>query len=698
MNATFGTVSIALGMGAALLGVVTVGWGLARRERVFVRLARPYAAIMLGAIVLAFIAMERALITRDFTVLYVAKHGSTRTPALFNFAALWSSVEGSLLLWTLLLAGVTAAVGMSFRQLRRPRQPRGAELLLGDAEGELATYGWVMLTLFVICLFFFALMIGPANPFRTFVPPAGYDGPGPNPLLQNHILVAFHPPLLYLGYVGFAVPFAFAVASLVTGRAGSATNSAWFGGLRRWTLFSWICLTLGIILGGWWSYEVLGWGGYWAWDPVENASLLPWLTATAFLHSAMAQERREMFRVWNLVLVCATFALTILATFLTRSGVLDSVHAFGDSTLGPLLLGFFGVIVAVCLGLIGWRADLLRFGGRAGSVDRVRSVTSREGALLAGNLVFAAFASVVFLGTVFPLVTEALTGDRSSVGAPYFDRMAAPLAFAILALMGIGPLLAWRGTGRMTIRHRAMWPAWAGTGAVVVAVLVGARGLVPLVAFGLAAMAGAVALRQLALRFHRLGLSAFLGRQGGGMIVHVGVVILAFGFVASSAYTQQIEVDIREGESVSVAGHTVRFKHREFVQHPERREGKAVFDVDGEEYAPSLSEYPFGSQVIGTPSVRVSPVDDVYLALVRPPEEGERTLRLRILVRPLVVWLWIGGIVMAFGTLLAIAPGLRGRGSPRLSDERRPEPYRAEADPESEPARESAPALEEVRT
>ena len=269
--------------------------------------------------------------------------------------------------------------------------------------------------MFVVMAFFALLSFGPADPFANAVPVA--DGPGPNPLLQNHVLVLFHPPILYLGYVGFTVPFAFAIAALVTGRVGEG----WLMETRRWALFAWAFLTIGILLGGWWSYEVLGWSGVWAWDPVENASFLPWLTGTAYIHSVLVQERRGMLRVWNLSLLVATFALTILGTFLTRSGVLSSVHAFGDGPVGAYLLAFFGLVVAVSLALIAWRGDRLR---SPGAID---SPLSREGAFLANNVLFTVFAFVVLLGTVFPLLVEALQDRRTVVGAPYFDRLSTPI-------------------------------------------------------------------------------------------------------------------------------------------------------------------------------------------------------------------------------------------------------------------------------
>ena len=329
MNRAFGLAGVVVALVGALAGIITIITGLQGGDRRRLRDARGWAAVVaLGALV-AFAAMERALITRDFTVEYVAEHGSSSTPPLFNFATLWSALEGSILLWVLILSGYLFAVAHRFR--KRLEDPLVA---------------WALLTIFAVSAFFSVMLLTAANPFGQFSPPPGFDGPGPNPLLQNHVLVAFHPPMLYLGYVGFVVPFAFAVGSLASGRLGEG----WLMETRRWTLFAWGFLTAGIVLGGWWSYEVLGWGGYWGWDPVENASLLPWLTGTAYVHSVMVQERHGMLRVWNISLLCATFSLTILGTFLTRSGVVQSVHAFASGAVGPMLLGLFAVVVAVSLG------------------------------------------------------------------------------------------------------------------------------------------------------------------------------------------------------------------------------------------------------------------------------------------------------------------------------------------------------------
>jgi cytochrome c-type biogenesis protein CcmF len=458
--------------------------------------------------------------------------------------------------------------------------------------------------------------------------------------------------MLYLGYVGFTVPFAFAVASLVTGRVGEG----WLVETRRWTLFAWGFLTIGIVLGAWWSYEVLGWGGYWAWDPVENASFLPWLTGTAFIHSVMVQERRGMLRVWNLSLLVATFSLTILGTFLTRSGVLDSVHAFTESAVGPLILGFFGLTVAVGVGLIGWRGDQLR---SPGTMD---SAVSREGAFLANNVLFAAFAFVVLLGTVFPLLAEALNGDRLSVGRPYFDQMTRPIGFTLLFLMAIAPALPWRKASGSLLRDRLQWPLTAAVSVVVLCVAFGRTGLAPLLAFALAAFAGAAAVRQLVLSARRQGVRGLLGRANGGMVVHVGVVVIAVAFAASSSYGHRKEFRLAEGESASLAGHRVTYLGSHSERHANRTSVVAEVRVDGDRvFRPALNKFPFATQAIGTPSVRTTGIDDVYLTLVSPARDEGGPVVIGVVVQPLVMWLWVGGGIMAVGTLMAAVPGRRRR-------------------------------------
>jgi cytochrome c-type biogenesis protein CcmF len=637
VNVTIGAAACALGLAASLLGIITLTIGLVRNRPDLLRLGRSYTWVLLGAAVVAFAIMERALITRDFTVAFVADNGSSRTPALFNFATLWSALEGSILLWVLILTGYLAAIVVKFR--KRIDDP---------------LFGWSLLAMFVVCAFFFLLLVGPANPFQSFDPPAGYDGPGPNPLLQNHVLMAVHPPILYLGYVGFTVPFAFAIGALATGRVGEG----WLVETRRWTLFAWGFLSTGILLGAWWAHEVLGWGGYWGWDPVENASLLPWLTGTAFLHSVMVQERRGMLRVWNLSLVCATFALTILGTFLTRSGVVTSVHAFSNSDIGPLLLGFFGLVVAVTVGLIGWRGDRLRAPGR------LDSPLSREAAFLANNLLFAAFAFVVLLGTVFPLIVEAVNDDRISVGRPYFEAMTMPIGMVLLFLMAIAPVLPWRKASGELLSQRLLWPAVIGVLAMAFALVVGGRGFSPMLAFGLGGFAAGSAGRQIVLATRRQGWRGFIGRTNGGMIVHLGVILVAVALVCSTAYSRGREFVLTKGVPVTYEGHTFEFV--DVLSETDDRTTKigAGVRVDGGQvYEPAFTLYLAQGMSVPTPSVRTGLTEDLYLTLTgtNPPKLGDTEARVKVEVKPLVLWLWIGGGMMAAGTVLAAFPGRRRR-------------------------------------
>ena len=366
-------------------------------------------------------------------------------------------------------------------------------------------------------------MVGPANPFVTA--PGATQGLGPNSLLQDNPLVAIHPPLLYVGFVVFTVPFAFAIGMLATGRVGDR----WQIECRRWTLVAFTFLSVGIVLGAWWSYQVLGWGGFWGWDPVENAALLPWLCGTAYLHSALVQERRGLMRVWNLSLSIATFALTILGTFLTRSGVITSVHAFSESDLGPLLIGFFFAVVIVGFGLIAWRGDRLR---SPGGID---APLGREGAFLLNNVLFVGFAFVVLLGTLYPLLYEAVTQQQVTVGAPFFNTVAIPVGLTLLFLMAVAPVLSWRKINGAVLWQRLAIPVWIGVGTVVLCVAFGLRGVGTLIGFGLGAMAAATAARALVLSVraaharHVGWWRGLVGRANGGMIVHLGVVVLAVG-------------------------------------------------------------------------------------------------------------------------------------------------------------------------
>ena len=636
MTALIGSLGVAVGLAGAIGGVATLVLALVRHENHRHRQALVWVAVMVTGGVVATIAMEVGLLSDNFSLEYVAENSTLDTPAIYKVATLWGALEGSLLLWALMLCGYVGAVAITFRA-------RIADRLVAFS----------LLAMLIVCVFFFGLLAFSADPFTTLsVAPA--DGNGLNPLLRNHPLMAIHPLFLYLGYVGFTVPFGFAVGALVTGRLGEG----WLVATRAWTMIAWGGLSIGIILGAWWSYEVLGWGGYWSWDPVENASFLPWLTGTAFVHSVIVQERRGMLRVWNLSLLLATFALTIFGTFLTRSGVIASVHNFAESSIGPLLLGFFTVIVVVSVGLVGWRGDRLR---SPGSID---SPISREGAFLANNFLFAAFGFIVLLGTIFPLAVEAVNGDEIGVGRPYFDRMLMPVGIALLFLMGVAPMLTWRSTSGRVAQERMLGPAATGALAMALAALSGATGLWEMVGFGLGGFTIGAAVRHLFLAARSQGWRGLTGRSGGGMIAHIGVGLIAFGFIASTAYAEQGEFVLAPGDRASVAGQEVRFIRLTDRMDGPNRVVSAEIEIEGRGvFAPAVTRFPTFGTPISTPSVSSGIVNDVYLVLTTLPAEGETDVAIRVLINPLVIWIWAGGGLLALGTLLALVPQRRRRDS-----------------------------------
>jgi cytochrome c-type biogenesis protein CcmF len=668
VNGTLGHTGVLLGFAAALVGIAVLLVGLVRRRPGSLRAGRLYAPLILLGGIIAVVAMQRALITHDFSLTYVAANNSRATPLLYSITGMWSALAGSILLWGIVLGIYVTAMVWRFRS---------------RADDQLVA--WATLVMYVVCAFFFGLMLGPADPFSHVVGAVPPDGLGPNVLLQDNPLVLFHPPMLYLGLVGFTVPFAFAVASLVTGRV----DEDWQGETRRWTLFAWTFLTIGIVLGAWWSYQVLGWGGFWAWDPVENASLMPWLVGTAYLHSVMVQQRRGLLRVWNLSLVIATFSLTILGTFLTRSGVIQSVHAFSTSSIGPLLLGFFGLVLAVGVGLIAWRGDRLR---SPGGID---SAMSREGAFLANNLLFVLFAFVVLLGTVFPLLYEAVNnGAQVAVGAPYFNRLIIPLGLGLLFLMAVAPALPWRKSSAEVMRGRLAVPAAIGVLVVVGCVIGGITGIEPLLAFGLGAFAAASAGRALVLSVRGAWRSArgtgaspsratlaawrgFVGRANGGMVVHIGVVLIAVGLTAATAFGHRGTVVLARGETGTFAGHRVEFVGTRVVRTPSHVSQQALLRVDGGAvFTPAISQFGTGTQAVGTPAIDSSVASDVYLTINSIPEKGG-PWTFGVVVQPMVMWLWIGGFLIVAGSVLSAVPGRR----------RRP------TDPVSSPAGRAAPPV-----
>jgi len=643
-----GTFALLLGLVLAVYGAVASAIGVRRERPLLVESARTTAFSLLAVVTAANGAMLAAILSNDFSIKYVAENSSRATPTFFKVLSLWSADEGSLLLWNLVLAGYIAAVAFRFRR-RKPE-----------------TFPWAMAVMYAVSAFYLILVLGPTRPFATLAS-VPVDGRGPLPLLQNHPLMAAHPPFLYLGFIGFTVPFAFAMGALITGRL----SDQWIRITRRWTLAAWFFLTVGLLLGALWSYGVLGWGGYWAWDPVENVALLPWLMATAFLHSVVIQERRGMLKVWNLSLIVGAFALTSFGTFLTRGSILSSVHAFAQSLVGPLYLGFLVVVLIVGFGGIATQAWRLR------SEGRLDSPLSRESAFLGNNILLLALTFVVLLGTIFPLVVEALTDRQSTVGGPYFRQTTVPLFLLLMFLMGVGPLLPWRAATPEQARRRLIVPATAGAATMVMLTILGMRNLAAVAGFGMAAfvlVANGGEVGRGINSFARATRRGFLQavpqavsrnrRMYGGYVVHLGLAVAVVAIIASTSFARQVEVTLARGQRTSFVGYVLQYQGQRVLRQPQRevlvaevvvsRGGRSLGRVN-----PSLNLYPGASEPIGTPSIHYGVLKDLYSSVIGFDGDAGERATFRFFLNPGVMWLWVGGAIMAMGGLLAAWPGRR---------------------------------------
>jgi cytochrome c-type biogenesis protein CcmF len=595
-----------------------------------------------GLLTVAVVVLLHALVTHDFRVAYVVRNSSLATPLPYRISALWGAQAGSLLFWSWLLAGVGCAA------LRRQR--REHPQLAAWANAVLATV-----------LGFFVFLVVMEQPFRT-LPFAPADGRGLMPLLEDPGMVS-HPPLLYLGFVGLSVPYSFAMAALLTGKL----DAGWITATRTWTVLSWLSLGAGLVVGGWWAYRTLGWGGYWGWDPVENAALVPWLVSTAYLHSAVVQERRGAFAAWNLALVVLAFSTAMLGTFLTRTGLVVSVHSFARSEIAPFFLAFVGVLLAASLGLLLWRWEDLR-----GSPP-VDDLLSREGAFLFNNVLFLGFAGGVLVGTLYPLGVQATGGGQVFVGPPYFQALAAPVGVALLGLMGVAVLLPWRRAGPRTLA-RFRYPLFF---ALLVAVAAGVSLRRPGVVAALAAVAFALGATlhafhgagQAGVRtgwgyLHGLG-EALRGqrRRYGGYVVHLGILVMAVGIVGSHAYVREREVTLRPGQSFSLGRYV--FVHRGLEQSATALAEVTRAQVELHEpgrvsfLQPVRMFYPRWGQVVSRPAIRSTLRDDVYLVLWSFERDGSATFR--AWVNPLVRWVWVGALVSGLGAVLTVWPQRKRR-------------------------------------
>jgi cytochrome c-type biogenesis protein CcmF len=645
MIAELGAGALAVALGLAVYGCAAAAIG-ARSGRPGIVESAQHAALAIFAIVTAcLLLLVYAFLTFDFSVRYVASNTNLGTPFYYRITAVWGALEGSIVLWAWMLSIYTLVVILRHRTSARELYPWALSVMLG------------------VLAFFLLVMTVPAPVFQRLspVPP---DGRGLNPLLEDSGMIT-HPVALYLGFTGFTVPFAFAIAALAAGRI----SDFWITTTRRWTITAWYFLSLGLLIGGWWSYHVLGWGGYWAWDPVENAAFMPWLTATAFLHSVMIQERRRMLRLWNLALVILTFSLTLFGTFLTRSGVIASVHAFTQGSIGVFFLSFLALVVLLSLGLLAWRWDAL---GAQGELD---SVISRESAFLLNNVLLVAATFTVFFGTVFPLLSEAVRGVKVSVGAPFFNQVNVPLFLSLIFLMGVGPLIAWRRASLDNLRRNFLWPVVVGLIAAAVFRLLGVRSAVAVLSLTLTvfvAVTIAVDLTRATRARLRTGeaLPRALGglllrhnRRYGGFVVHFGILVVALGVTGSQAWSVQTETTLRRGESADLAGYRVRFDGLAGTEESNHYKVTGVFTVaDGRAAGavlhPAKKFYPQEQSPIAYVDYRLGLREDLYLVLGDFARDGSQAT-VKMQVNRLVSWIWIGGLILTLGTVLALVPERR---------------------------------------
>jgi cytochrome c-type biogenesis protein CcmF len=600
-------------------------------------------------VTLASAILVYLLLARDFQVQYVYEHVSTYQPTIYTLSAFWAGQEGSLLLWLWLLTIFSVLIA---------RREEGWNQ-------ELKPYALAVLAL---CQAFFALLLVLfSNPFAT-LPARPAEGFGLNPLLENFWMI-IHPPVVFIGYAAYTVPFAFAIAALVTGKLGKG----WIRGIRRWNLFAWLFLGLGIIMGAWWSYLELGWGGYWGWDPVENSSLIPWLVGTAFLHSAMTQERRGMFKVWNIALIVLTFVLCVFATFVTRSGIIQSVHAFGLSVVGYYFLVFLVIALALPLALIIYRHRELTSEGKLGAL------LSREAGFLLNNLLFVGLALAVFIGTVFPTISEIVRGTQVALGPSFFERVSAPLSLALVVLIGICPLLGWRQTLSGRLLRNLLYPGIVALAVAAVIFVLGVKEPFALLSFTVCAFVassilwefvrGTMARRRSTgedylLAFRRL--IAKNRRRYGGYLVHLSMVIITMGVVGSSLYQTEYQVVLAEGERVTVQDYVLEHEGFWVESSPAKHRFATPLGVyrGNRRIATLVPEKNFHwnvEQWVTEVAIRTSLKEDLYVILAGFAEDGSATFQ--ILINPLVVWLWIGGGLLLLGTAVALWPEAKGRQS-----------------------------------
>ena len=614
------------------------------------RLARSAQNALVASFVTTAVAaavLLAALLRNDFSFTYVARTTSEALPSAYTISAFWGGQEGSLLLWLLVLTGFGAAAVSLNRGWAR-------DLIV-----------WVVPVFAAVSTFFAFLLVAVASPFATQVAPS--DGAGMTPSLQNPYMLA-HPPLLYLGYVGLTVPFAFAIGALLSARL----DERWLIATRRWTLFAWAALGIGQLLGSHWAYVEVGWGGYYAWDPVENAALMPWLAATAFLHSVMIQERRGMLKVWNVLLVILAFSLALFGTFLTRSGVVNSIHAFTQSSIGPWFFAFIGVVVAVSLALVFWRLPQLR------SPTRLESAVSREAAFLYNNLLLLALCLAILWGVVYPLISEAARGEAIVLGRSYYDFFLRAFGLPLLLLMGIGPLIAWRRASLKSLATTFRWPTAAAGVTGLVLLFLGAGSSLPgLVAYTFSAFVLATIVMEFArgTRARKaLGAPSWPAafgllvsrnrRRYGGYVVHAAIVLLAIGVAGSSAFDSVADAKLARGESLRIGDYTLVYRSLDERIASNATEIRATLDVRrGDRDLGSLeagkNAYTVEDQVSNEVGIRSDLVTGEDLFVIAEQINADGTVNFRVFVKPLVNLIWLAGLVFLVGSLITLWPDRR---------------------------------------
>ncbi|HMJ00342.1 MAG TPA: heme lyase CcmF/NrfE family subunit [Gaiellaceae bacterium] len=639
-----GRAALVLCLGLALFALVGGAYAAATRRRRLARSAQNALLAAFGAAAVASGVLLAALLRNDFSFVYVAEHTSLQLPTPYTISAFWGGQEGSLLLWLLVLTGFSAAAVAFARRT-------GPDLL-----------AWVVPVLGLVTTFFAFMLVAVSSPFATQVAPA--DGAGLNPSLQNPYMM-IHPPCLYLGYVGLTIPFAFAMGALLARR----TDELWIVATRRWTLFAWTALGVGQLLGSHWAYVEVGWGGYYAWDPVENAALMPWLAATAFLHSVMIQEKRGMLKIWNMLLVILAFCLALFGTFLTRSGVISSIHSFTQSPLGSWFLGFICLITVGSAALLMSRLPLLR------SRTRMESLVSREATFLYNNLLLVALCLTILWGVTFPILSEAVRGEQITVSAPYYNFFLRIFGIPLLLLMGIGPLVAWRRASLRSLGRSFAWPAGIALGAGIVLLLLGAGSSpIGLVAYTFSAFVlgsigyefarGTRARRALAGGSWLAAFAELVARNRrryGGYIVHASIVLLAIGIVGSSAYDKVKEQKLSPGQTMAIGHYQLRYRELVKRNGPNATEWRALLDVRrGGHSLGTLSsgknDYRAEQQVSNEVGIRTDHLTGEDLYVITDQINKDQSINFKVLVKPLVNLIWLSGFLFFAGSLVALWP------------------------------------------